>query len=255
MNSSRPNKSIRRLLLVSVLALLFFGSDALAGGALSRSLRSVLAPVSSWGTSVGSIVTNSRWWTSRSALLSENLALKKEIALLRTHDSAFQAMELENQSLSKLVSVAENKRGVTAAVISSFSASPYGTFVIGVGEEDHVPVGAIVLSESGFAIGQVSDISAGSATVKEVFAPGASIAAKVGAIAFSIEGKGGGNAFAKVPKESLIHEGDVVLAPSLAGKPVGIVGHTESASSSAYSNLYIRFPDNFNTVSFVFVLL
>lgn len=254
MNSYRRNNGVSKLTAATVLVVVFFAADLISGGRLHAGLRGVLAPVSLWGERAKSAVFSGSWLLSRQTLLKENAALQSEIETLKAHDAAYQALLAEHESLQRLANLARKERGIAAPVMTSFSASPYGTFVIGAGSSAGVQRGAAVLSENGFVLGVVTDVASNSATVRLVLAPAASTDVTVGNVGFTLEGRGGGNGRARVPREAPVRAGDVVIAAMFADRAVGVIGSTQTASSSAYSDVYIRFPMNLNSVRFVYVL-
>ncbi len=77
---------------------------------------------------------------------------------------------------------------------------------------------------------------------------------QVNGVPFVSKGRGGGNARGEIPRDAIVSVNDVVSVPAFGGRPVGIVGAFESASSSAYTTLYIRTPANLDSLRYVHVL-
>jgi cell shape-determining protein MreC len=190
--------------------------------------------------------------------LRENEALQEEIARLSLRVAELEGLEDENEELRTIARVAENSSGVGAPVISSMHSSPYGTFLIGAGESNGIKAGALVIAGSkegsGFVIGRASDVSARSSLVVQVFAPEQKTEAMIGKIPLSVEGQGGGNARAKVPRDAQIREGDTVVSARFRGLPIGIVGSIVEDTAGAYQTVYIGLPVNLTTLKFVYVL-
>lgn len=254
MNSFRRSNSAPKLITATLLVLLFFAVDHISRGRLHEELRGILAPVSGLAERARTTLVESSWWSSRAALLNENALLRAEIARMKERDAQFDTIMIENGRLRAIALVASHEQGLTAPILTSLSASPYGTFVIGAGAAAGVAQNATVLSEHGFALGTVTDLASRSATVREVFSPGLMLDAQIGKVGFSLEGRGGGNARARIPREAQVKIGDTVTAPMFAGRPVGVVGSVQTASSSAYTDLYVQFPVNLNELRFVYVL-
>lgn len=242
-------------MLAVLISVALFGFDTLTGG-LVRSYARTMGTLS-WSALAGAISTvdESGLLTTRRALVSENDALKDEIALREEHFVRFHELEAENEILRALARLAEIEEvGVSARVLSSFNVSPYGTFLIDAGKNDGVVVGSIVLTPGGFVFGSVSDVDSHTATVLSLFAPTREVEAHAGDVAFVVQGRGGGNAIAEVPRDAEVNVEDAVIIPEFGGRPAGIIGAIESASSSATQTFFIRFPANLDTLDFVYVI-
>lgn len=232
-----------------------FGFDTLTGG-LVRSYARTLSSLA-WSASANVATTFDRtgYFATRGALVDENNTLKETLALYEEQSARYRALEVQNQSLRDMVSLVESDGdGKTAGVLSAFRSSPYGTFVIGAGERDGIARGDIVLTPGGFALGRVSDLDSHTAMVDGLFSPGNVIEVLVKDIAFDVEGRGGGNARAEIPRGAEVIVGDAVIVPSFGGRVAGVIGEIESASSSATQLIFIRLPHNLDTLRFVYVV-
>ena len=241
------------IFLISVLiSVLAFGIDSLSSGALRSYVRTMGSLAM---TAAGNVVTSidrSGILQTHASLTRENADFKAELARRDESILRFQILESENESLRTLAHLAEGKPGASARVLSSFRASPYGTLVISAGINDGVRIGAIALSTGGFVLGTVSDADVESATVETLFAPEREVELIDGDIAFTVRGRGGGNARAEIPRDAKVAVGDVLVAKEF-GYPAGIIGFIESASSSATQTLFIRLPVNLDTLQYVYV--
>ncbi len=250
----QEGKSPTRLLaLITLGVVLFMGADYLLKGLLRSQVRAYTEPVATASHRVAGFVFQTNFWKSRAALQREVERLTMEVEREKGRQAALEAVQGENEILRSLARVAENTPGKTVPIISSFSSSPYGTFMIGGGSSAGINVGDLALVGDGFVLGSVTNVSQNSAVVSAVFSPGASTDVMTDDVAFSVQGRGGGNARAEVPRELPLAEGDALLAPLYASRPVGIIGRIESASSSAFSDVFVLLPYNINTIRFVFV--
>lgn len=253
-NGFRTHGGRRTFLAFTVLIIVIAFLDLFLGGRVRSALREFLSPIARSGEYVSSAVLRSDYWSSRKALMRENQSLREELNRVRERSALFDVIEEDNASLRSLARLAEKEGGVTAEVISSFRASPYGTFLIGAGKTSGVDVGSIVMSGEGFVLGTVMEAASDTALVKFAFAPENTLDVSVGNISFSLTGRGLGNARAQVSREVKLEERTLVRAPIFAQRPVGIIGKIESASSSAYSDIFVYLPTNLNTIRFVHVL-
>ncbi len=242
----------RALVLVSLCALAFVAVDWATSGAARSALRPALPPVVSIAGQLSRSITGVEFWKTRSALHGEILALKEELARRDISAVTIDALESENEMLRQFLGISGG--GITVPITSSFSSSPYGTFTVGGGREAGIQEGDIAIVSEGFVLGIVTDVGEYSATVRAVFAPGIPSDVTVGETGFSLSGRGGGNAYAEVPREAPLTEGALVTAPFFHNRPVGVIGKIESASSSAFADVYISFPFNPHAIRFVKVV-
>ncbi|TSC85685.1 MAG: hypothetical protein G01um10148_1071 [Parcubacteria group bacterium Gr01-1014_8] len=244
------------LLVATFLILVVIGADVFMDGAIRSRIRPMLVPVASFGRSAVAAVAGQDFWSSRQALLNENESLRERIEKMEAQNAGFEALRDDYEALQKMMAVTdeEGEKGLIAPIASSFRASPYGTFIIGAGFTKGVREGDIVLSEGGFVLGAVSEVNAKSSLVRMVFAPGQKTEVVSGSTGFTISGRGGGNASAEVPREAALAEGAPVRASIYEGRPIGIIGNIESASSSAYAEIHVVFPINLNTVRYVYIV-
>ena len=243
------------VLLVLLISTLAFGLDTLSGG-LVRSYTRTISSLA-WRAASGVIgsIDRSGILRTRSSLAGENNSLKAQVAERDEEFARLNALESENAMLSEMVHlVSAEKAGLSVRVLSSFHSSPYGTFIIGVGKNDGVGIGSIILTPGGFVLGTVTDVDVHTATVEELFAPMQSVDLIVHSVAFSAQGRGGGNAKAEVPRDAKVAIGDTAIAPAFGGRVAGVIGSIESASSSATQTLFIRIPVNLDTLQFVYVV-
>ncbi len=232
-----------------------FGIDKLSGGLVRGYARAGGSTIWAAASAASSAVTHSGAFSTRRALEKENIKLAEEIAARDEEAARFSALKDENDALRAMADLASGEsNGVTAPVLSSFRTSPYGTFVIGAGARDGVEEGSLVLTPGGFVLGAVTSTSAHEAQVRSVYAAGNETDVVARDIAFVMEGRGGGNARAEVARDTSLSANDVVTAQAFSGRPTGIIGKIESASSSAKATLYIRIPVNLDALSFVYVI-
>ncbi|HWO07754.1 MAG TPA: rod shape-determining protein MreC, partial [Candidatus Paceibacterota bacterium] len=203
--------------MVVVLCAVVFAADYVTDGFFQSEVRRAGGAALSSAASVASAVEGSGFFTSRRALQAENEMLRRELTIAAERLASVQLLRNENEALRELANLAAEEAGVAARVISSYRATPYGTFMIGAGRRDGVVDGAIVLTEGGYVLGIVTGAGEYTATVKTVFAPGEDVDLVVRDIAFTAKGQGSGNARADVPREAQLFVGDVARAPAFGG--------------------------------------
>ncbi len=239
---------------ILVVAGAIFGVDTLSGGLVRGYAREGGSALWALANSATAFVTESGALSGKRALEEENKALEGELGRRDEYLARFEALEDENAALREMANLAANESGITASLLSSLWSSPYGTFTIGIGADAGVHEGDVVLTPGGFVLGVVTNVAARTSLVEALFAGGKEIELTTSDIAFTAEGQGGGNARARVPRDAAVEARAVVLVPGLASRPAGIVGAVESASSSAFTSVYIHLPVNVNVLRYVYVV-
>ncbi len=212
------------------------------------------------GVSIQKSVYGSGFFATRRGLIAENAALKEQVAQFQERSAAYRVLKDENTSLREMLNVAEIVRGqnresgITAPIISSFRASPYGTFQIGAGRADSVSPGNLVLSAENFVIGTVEAVDEHASLVREIFTPNISSDAVLHGVGVAVQGQGGGNARTDVPRQSEVAVGDPVVSPTLGSRAIGIVGNVSEDSGSAYKRVHIYLPVNLSVLQFVYIV-
>lgn len=242
------------LLFVTVLVLCVFGLDALLGGPFRNFIRGSASYLWTAGTAVRSSTAGSGFFARNSTLAHENESLKRELSLVRERAAAYGALKEENSSLRAMLHFTQTSAGITAPVVSSYHASPYGTFTVSAGVNDAIAPGDLVLSENGFVVGRVSDVGETHTLVKTIFRSASTIDVVIGNAAVSATGEGGGNARVSVPRGIAVNAGDTATSPVLGGLPVGVVGKVEQISATAEQKVFIVLPVNLSTMRFVYII-
>lgn len=243
---------------LAVCALVFI--DALSGGAVRSVARAAGSLVWGWGVSIESSLYGSGFFSTRRGLLAENSALTEQIAQFQERAAAYRVLQEENAALREMLHVSEislgksKESGITAPIVSSFRASPYGTFQIGAGTADSVAPGNLVLSAENFVIGRIETTDAHTSLVKEIFAPNTSIDAVLHGVGVAVQGQGGGNARADVPRQAEVAVGDPVITATLGARAIGVVGNVSEDSGSAYKRVQIYLPVNLSVLQFVYIV-
>jgi cell shape-determining protein MreC len=253
-HDSQERTGRSKLLYATLLVLFLFFLDLLSNGAVRGLAQYGASHVWRGAQHVRSSVLDSGYFSSRRALAREAEMLRTQLLGSEERAAALAALERENELLRSLLHLSQRERGVTAPVASSFRSSPYGTFLIGAGEDEGVVEGSLVLSEGGFVVGRVSEARQRTSLVKEIFAGGAREDVMIHGIVASASGRGGGNARIFMPRAVSIAEGDIITAPAFSNRPVGLVGKVESDSASAEQTVYASAPVNLASLQYVYVV-
>lgn len=241
----------------TVAVLFIFAADLALGGHIRALVRSGGSSVWNVGSQFATSLSGSGFLSSSRALREENESLKQKIAELEFRLSGVDILEKENDELRAFARLAEGLPGFTVPIVSSLRASPYGTFVLGAGEGEGVLVGDLVVAVHGekrFAIGRVNEVSEHRSLVVQIFAPDVLTEATLKGASLTVEGRGGGNARAEVPRALSVAEGDIVTSPGLGGLPIGVVGNVSDDPAGTHKVVYIGLPVNIAALRFVYVI-
>lgn len=256
MNWSRQNREsgLRKAVFFTLIVILIGTVDVFLAGGLRSLARDALMPFGNSLTSAWSALMHYTDLSSRAELLDRVASLEAELNHFRERDSLFQVLARENGELRALSHMATSSDAISAAVASSFRASPYGTFVVAAGWRDGIEEGALAYSPDGFVLGTVADVGMRTSTVRFVLAPEARVEAVSGAVAFTLTGQGLMNGLARVPVEAPLAIGDLVFVPSLESEPIGIITHIASTTASVYSDVFVTLPTNMNVIRHVLIV-
>ncbi len=243
-----------RLLAITIVVVLVFLVDLASGGKVRDVSQGVAGSVSATSATAFNAIKHSGLFSTRARLAAHNEELQAAVARYQEQDSAYQALKAENAQLALLAHLAQDNTGTTTAIVSSFRSSPYGTFLIGAGAQEGIKHDSIVLTDLGFVVGRVTDVSSHTSLVTQLLSPGKTVDALIGENPATFTGTGGGNARAQVPRDIKVAVGDIVTSGMVGGRRIGIVGKVESESADAYSTVYMRLPQNVSAMRFVFAL-
>lgn len=244
----------RRLAYLTILVLAIITLDALFGGSLRAMVQRGFSALWMATGSVRAGVVDSGVLSTRASLAKENQDLREQLDTYTQRAAGYESLRQENEILRSLLALSEGSTGITAPIVSSVRSSPYGTFLVRAGIGDGVQAGSLVVTQGGFVVGVVTDVTETTAMVREVFAGGAQIDAHVGTAIVVANGRGGGNAVAEVPRGIEVRTGDAVTAPQFASRPIGIVGHVDAESASASQIVYINQPVNLASLKYVYIV-
>ncbi len=241
-----------RLLALTAVVLLLLFADIVSGGVVRAYVRAGAA--SAWRWTGGAVVD----WvgaivSSRASLEAQNRVLASQLSQTTEEAGMVALLQEQNDQLRALVHLAQEVPGITAPVVSSLSASPYGTFLIGVGNGESVSKGDLVLTGGGFVVGRINDTGSGTALVSEILAPGASLEATLDGATVTVQGQGGGNGRTQAPRGLAVAVGDVVVVPLFGQRGIAVVGAVASSSTGASQDVYVRLPIGLSQLQFVYV--
>lgn len=205
---SASKKALRAVLLIVCIAFLF---SFIAPTALPRVVGSLVTPLWSFRLHVMSSISHLQIFSSRQSILEENARLKEENELLKIDLLFKESVSIENKELRSLLGRDEMKAGVAAAVILHPSQTYYDIFIVDAPRT--VNSGAVVKGR--IALGTVTENLGTSLKVVLYSSPGMSTEGRMAhdGSPIVLEGKGGGNMSAIVPKDFRVSIDDFIVLP------------------------------------------
>ncbi|OGG60958.1 hypothetical protein A3C86_00060 [Candidatus Kaiserbacteria bacterium RIFCSPHIGHO2_02_FULL_49_16] len=250
----------KHIFIATLIVCALFIVDAFSGGAVRSLARRAGSMVWQFSESIQKSIYESGFFSTRRVLIAQNLALTEQVAQLEGRSAAYRVLQDENANLREILKVAgisgrqNSTSGITAPIISSFRASPYGTVQIGAGKSDAVSPGNLVLSVENFVIGRVETVDEHTSLVKEIFAPSVSTDAVLHGIGVEVLGQGGGNAVADLPRQTSVGIGDPVISAALGSRAIGVVGNVSEDVGGSYKRVHIYLPVNLSILQFVYIV-
>ena len=243
----------RRLVIATVAVVVIFILDTLTGGTLRGFVqRSAAAVWQGIGTGVHALDYGG-WLASRSALARDNANLRAQLAIAQDKIGGYQALHEQYTELEATVNMAgQDAMGVVAHISSPLSLTPNDTFIVDRGARDNVQIGYIAESDAGFVIGSVVSVMPDTALVRKVLSSGVSLRSTVDKNSVMLTMKSG-SAYGHLSHDATVAAGDAVFAPDFGNRPIGVVVSTHSASSSAYTDIYVDLPTNPSALQFIYL--
>ena len=190
--------------------------------------------------------------SSKNSVETENQKLKDQLAEVQVAIDRDKLLVEENIQLKELLGRQTKKSFVLATVLAKPPMSLYDTVVVDVGSSDGVAVGDTVLALGSVPIGKVSTAYSHTSTVQLFSSSGQKVDVRIAKnLQVTAEAQGGGNFMIKLPKGTIVAEGDPVSAPGIGAE---IFGHVENISMNENDPfMYLRFslPINMSELHFL----
>lgn len=244
----RDNNQGRRKKLLVILTILFFlylftltpvaDITKIQLQRVAPSVWGMGAQLSSFNTQIFSV------FYSKSALVEENTALKKEIRDISLKLLDRNLLYEENLSLKEHLGRNANGQTVVARVIAKPPRSFYDTLIIDVGSREGIKEGERVLYGDTIVIGEILQVFEKTSKVKLFSSVGENVNVVIGshAVPAIAIGVGGGNFEIKIPRDTLISLGDSILAPSIMPHLLGVIEYIESKESDPFERIMFKSP-------------
>lgn len=184
-------------------------------------------------------------------------SLEERVAFLEEENSKLKISLLTqsfvNTQIEDYNSELEKKsNGMISKVLNRPPFSPYDTLLILKGDHN-IEVGDVVFIK-GVYIGEIESVDAYTAVVKMRSSSGYKTLVRVSDLETEAEGKGGGQFYIKVPKDSSVKVGDAVMYPGFDYVLLGSVGQVIEDPVATFKTVYFSIPVSFQEMNFVSVV-
>ena len=187
-----------------------------------------------------------------------------------SEQALLQSLQTENDYRRSLLGKTPvNSDMILAGVIERPPRTPFDSLVLDIGSDQEILEGDMVFSDGQYAIGTISSVSDHTSTVTLFSSSGQKIDALINSPVegskdnststkvtdslnpVTVEGRGGGNFYIKLPKNIKVKAGDPVVWPSTETIILGSVEIVDSGEGDAYSQVYFKSPINMNSLRYV----
>ena len=193
---------------------------------------------------------------SKKSLILENRRLNQELSKIKADLSIQKILQKENEDLKALLGRdGARKNAVLSAVLVRPSISPFDVIIIDAGINEGVKEGDRVFYEGSVAIGEVEEAYSRSSKVKLYSSPGEKFVALIGETSAQVEmeGLGGGNFAAKLPRDVEVKKGDAAVVPSISTSVFGFVENIELNPTDSFQKIIFKIPANLSELKWVTV--
>ena len=239
----RAFRIIVPILILLILILLW----SYIGGVFKSASSALARPL--WKVGLG---VNSSWsgftagLRAKSALESENSALREEIAELKFNLTGFTDISEENAQLKEILGRVGSREVVLAVVLAKPGHSPYDTLVIDMGSRDGIADGARVFAYGDVLIGNINKVMPKSSIIRLFSSPGekSDIILPEHDLYLQAVGQGGGSFKISAPRDLEVVDGAELLLPGLERQVLAVVQKTVSDPRDPVKTILAASPVN-----------
>lgn len=205
---------------------------------------------------VAKIISSSKLFQSKKALIEENIRLATYIEEMSTLVLEKELLREENETLKEKFGRDINQNFLLAVVLARPNVSLYDTFVIDAGKKEGVKTGEKVLVSGNVVIGTISKVYKSTSIVTLFSAPGEKTEIMIGPekILATALGRGSGNFSTQLPRAIDVVEGDIIIMPNINPKIFGVVERIIADSADPFQIILFKNPINLNEVRWVEIM-
>jgi len=242
---NKKNKiKILIIVLISILFLFFFG------GFIKNTVHFITNPILNINTSFShSFSEIFSYFRSKNELQKINEELEKENQNLKIEVLTVDNLKKENESLKDLLNYIKPENNlISTKVITKPPFSPFDTFVVN-NNNNQIKLEKNVFYKN-LLIGKVIETYQNSAVIQLYSSSGQKKIVKINENEFEAEGIGNLSFKIKVPKSIEIKEETPVYSLK-TNSIIGLVQNIKTEESSAFQDIYFKYPININEIDYV----
>lgn len=192
---------------------------------------------------------------SKSDLINENASLNAKVLAQEADIVLNRQLQAENDELKAAFGRTNQRELVLAANLNAPGISAYDTVLIDIGANFNIKPGALAFFSSTTAAGYVAEVYSSTALVRLYSTPEEEVPVYAGDRRFFTKavGQGGGNFIVKLPHDSGIKEGDLVMLPGTPALVLGKVGTIETDVAKSLQVARLMSPYNISETHFLYV--
>ena len=203
---------------------------------------------------VQSILQNDFFHT-KSNLIKEKNDLQTQNQNLISKLIELEILRADNEAFRLILGRTSDRRGVALPVIAHPTQTPYDVIVVDINDDQDVSIGEEAVMGN-ISLGKVSEIGMGYAKINLYSSPNTKTIGVLVSSGTSLElrGKGGGNFSVRVPRDTAITAGELVVLPSDPALGLARVSDIEESEKDSFKLIRLISPVNIFSLRWVEVI-
>lgn len=225
---------------------------------VSSTLMTIVSPVWHSGSFLYDATANAtNFFKSKQRLIDERKELEEKVREMQLQLLDRNLLREENLELKELAGRVIDERVVLASILAKPNQSPYDTYILDVGEKQHVTVGNKIVVGDTVVIGEIVEVFGRMSKAVLYSTPGKITPVVIGTSGISVQvhGQGAGNFLAEVPRDVPVSVGDPIIAPGISQKLFGLVEDVSINPTDSFQVIRFQSPVNIFELDWVHVLV
>ncbi len=253
---TKPRGNTKRALqIVLGVSVFVFTIYAISPSLFSGLTRTVGAPIARSKNYVGQAISQSKIFSTKTALVDENIRLRKQNDELEEKLINFTLLSSQNDEFKRLLSVRAKRSSVGAVVVLHPSQSPFDVFDLELPSGNSVHVGNSIIAGN-IALGTIVETRDSYAKAQLYSSSGVETEGRLvkNGTPLILTGKGGGNFTVSSPRDLDISVDDIVSLGKNPDLALAKVGSVEEAETDSFKKVRLSVPVNIFSLRYIQVL-
>jgi cell shape-determining protein MreC len=250
---NRSNLFQKRLIILLVILMALFGMSQ---------IKDFVAPtvysLFKKSSNASNFLTKNSFWsyfTSKKNLVEENNSLKERLVISEQEKNKIEMIDIQNNEFrAALGSLPENSKKVL--VTSNIKSDLYNSIIVNAGKDKNIQVAQLLLGSNGAMIGSVTEVYAENSKIQFIDDKAVSTPLLALDSNLNLEASGStrGVLSAKLPRDSVIEIGEVVVLKSNPLVVVGEVAEIRGDERNPFKEVLVRLKDQYRYSQYIYVL-